>query len=333
MNFRIKTNCKNNFCSIITICVLLLTLFQLKTFAQESPSLILPGHNESINCLAYSPDGQILISGSKDGKIKVWDVQKGFKEKKTISIGTASISGLSFSHSGKMIAVGTYKELQLFDATTLKRIRRVKKAHASFVKSVHFSGDDKMLVSSSWKLNALMIWNIPNLKKIIQLKEEVWTDDADFTPDGKFVVSANHANTAKLWDINSGNLVKIFAGHEDWLYAVKVTSDQKKLITAGLDKVIKTWDLNTGKFINSLEGHTEGITGLSLSADNRYIASCALDSTILIWDLSSEEIIGRLKSQSGILSVVFSPDMHSVASAGNDHNINIWDIRSFLKKD
>ena len=305
------------------------------SFGQVAPLLMLPGHEESINCLVYSPDGKQLVSGSKDGKVKIWDVAHSYTEIKTLAVSREAISGLSFSHDGTMIAIGTYKKLLILNAISLKKISTIKKAHTTFVKAVHFTSDDNFLVSSSWKENSLMMWSVEKgkLKKVRKFAESNWTDDADFTTDGKYIVSVNHDNTAKQWDVQTGNVVRTFAGHTDWIYALKITSDQKLLITASIDNTLHLWDMNSGRLLNTLEGHTEGVTGLSLSIDNRYIASCGLDSTVLIWELGKTIPIARFKASSAILAVEFSPDRMHVASAGNDRIISIWDIRPYLKKD
>ena len=318
---------------------LLGTLFFLsidnRSFGQVAPQFMLPGHEESINCLAYSPDGKQLFSGSKDGKIKIWDVANSYKEIKTFSASHDAISGLSISHDGTMMAIGTYKKLMILNTTSFKINSSIKKAHATFVKSVHFSSDDKYLVSSSWKENALMLWSVDKarLKKVRKFEESNWTDDVDFTSDNKYIISVNHSKTAKQWDVQTGNIVRTFAGHNDWIYALKITRDQKMLITGSIDNTLRLWDLKSGKLMNTLEGHLAGVTGLSLSIDNRYIASCGLDSTVLIWELGKIEPIARFEAGSAILAVEFSPDRMSIASAGADRTISIWDIRPYLKKD
>ncbi|MBL7923228.1 MAG: WD40 repeat domain-containing protein [Bacteroidia bacterium] len=309
----------------LPICFLLLlhTLLQ----AQTSPLFILAGHQEGVNICAFSPDGKTLISGSKDGVLKVWDVAARYKPLKEIVTGDDAITALNFSHAGDRFAAGTLNTLLIFDSKTYKTLAKKKKAHSSFVKSASFSPDDKLIVSSSWKENALMVWESTKLKKVNQLSESIWTDDAFFTEDGKYIISCNHDDVAKAWDAQTGNIVKTFAGHKDWIYAVQLTGNMKTLITGSFDKTIKLWDFESGQLLNTLSGHREGISTLALSPDNRLIASASIDGSIVLWDLQKQQELMRLSEKgSSVLHLEFSPDSKTLLSCSADHTLSVWDV-------
>ncbi|MEP7265579.1 MAG: WD40 repeat domain-containing protein [Bacteroidota bacterium] len=306
-------------------------IFQLTLVAQVNPVLQVNGHNESVNVVAFSPDSKTLFSGGKDGAIFSWDVTAAFKQVKTIHVTDAAITSLSVNHAGNTLVVGTYCQILLYDAASLKRKARNKKAHVSFAGSVNYSADDNYIVSSSWKENALMLWDAKNLKKVKQFAETVWTDEAMFTQDGKYIISANHANNVKVWDIATGNIVKTFAGHEDWVYAFRMTNDQSKLITASFDKTIKIWDFESGKQLSTLQGHTDGIYQLALTPDNKTLISVAVDSTMRVWDLEKKAEVANIKPASKVLGITISPDGRYLAAGLEDHSIAIWELKDLIK--
>ena len=133
----------------ITTIILFLFLLPAVLFAQEFSHLTLTGHKSGVNVCSYSPDGKRLISGSKDGIIKVWDVEQTYKSIKDISISDDPITALHYNHQGDQISVGTMECLQVYNSSTFKRTAKKKKAHVTFVKSANFSPDDKFIVSSS----------------------------------------------------------------------------------------------------------------------------------------------------------------------------------------
>lgn len=311
----------------ITTIALFLFLLPAVLFAQEFANITLTAHKSGVNLCSFSPDGKIMISGSKEGTIKVWDVEQNYKAIKEFSLGDDAISALHFNHKGDKISIGSLEGLHIYNSSTYKRIARKKKAHVTFVKSGNFSPDDQFVVSSSWKENALVIWESATLKQVMELGENIWTDEAIFTPDGKYIVSCNHDNNAKVWDVKTGNIIKTLAGHTDWVYGVKITSDMKTVVTGSFDQTVKLWDFNSGKLINTLKGHKDGIAALALSPNNQFVASGSVDGAIIIWDIiSQQEKVRLLESGAILLHLEFSPDGKSLAGCAVDGTIRIWDL-------
>ncbi len=295
--------------------------------AQELQPLTLTGHKSGVNVCSFSPDGKTLISGSKDGALKVWDVAQNYKVIKEFSFGDDPITALHYNHKGDKISIGSMQCLQIYKSSNFKRITSKKKAHATYVKSGNFSPDDQFIVSSSWKDNALVIWESSTLKQVIELSESIWTDDAIFTPDGNYVISCNHANTVKVWDLKTGNIVKTFAGHTDWVYGAKITKDMKTLITGSFDQTIKIWDFKTGKLLHTLTGHKDGIAALSLSPNDQLIASASVDGVLIVWDVTTQQEKFRLSiGGQAILQLEFSPDGKSLVASRFDGNLNVWNL-------
>jgi len=307
--------------------IFFLLLIVSEVSAETEPTLILLGHKEGVNICKYSNDGKTLLSGSKDGIIKLWDVTANYKLINEFEISDDPVTAISFSHKGDQFAVGSLEKLYIYEFPSCKLISKKKNAHASFVKSANFSPDDKLIVTSSWKEDALTIWNYPELKKSIQLSESIWTDEAFFSPDGKFLLSCNHDNVCKVWDVNTGNITRTFAGHEDWVYAIRLSSDMKYLITGSFDKTLRKWDFATGKLISTFEGHKDGISYMTLSPDNSHAVSGSVDGSIIIWNLNDNKDLKIIREKgSAVLNLAFSPDGKTIAAALADHSILIWNI-------
>ena len=75
------------------------------------------------------------------------------------------------------------------------------------------------------------------------------------TPDGKRAVSASGDNTLKVWDLETGRVLRTLEGHSHFVYGVAVTPDGKRAVSASADKTLKVWDLETGRALRTLEGH------------------------------------------------------------------------------
>lgn len=293
--------------------------------AATDPDLILQGHNKGVNVCVFSKDGKTLLSGSKDGIVRVWDVLTGYKLIKEISVSKDAITAISINHKGDAFAVGSLKNLFVYDFLSFKLIKKKKNAHKSFVKSATFSPEDDYIVTSSWKEDALIIWSYPSLKKFLQLAESSWTDEAIFSQNGKFLLSCNHDNVCKVWDVNTGNITRTFAGHEDWIYAIRLTTDMKYLISASFDGTLRKWDFETGKLINTFEGHKSGVAYMTISPDNNYAVSGSIDGSLILWNLNDKKDFHFLREKgSAVLSLAFSPEGKALAAGLADNSILIW---------
>ncbi|MEH2437976.1 MAG: hypothetical protein V7K25_27755, partial [Nostoc sp.] len=118
----------------------------------------LQGHSNSIYSVAYSPDGRIIASGSKDSTIKLWYVSTG-REIYTLQGHSDSVNSVAFSPDGKILASGSNDTtIKLWDVTTGGRIRTLQ-AHSDSICSIAFSPDGKILASGS-NDTTIKLWDV-----------------------------------------------------------------------------------------------------------------------------------------------------------------------------
>jgi len=102
----------------------------------------------SINSLSFSPDGNLLASGSDDKTTKLWDVKSGSLVR-TLSGHTSYVYSVAFSPDGNLLASGSGdKTTKLWDVKSGSLIRTLT-GHTDPVYSVAFSPDGNLLASGS----------------------------------------------------------------------------------------------------------------------------------------------------------------------------------------
>ncbi|HEY9621736.1 MAG TPA: TIR domain-containing protein [Crinalium sp.] len=148
-----------------------------------------------------------------------------------------------------------------------------------------------------------------------------------FSPDGKTLASGSWDNSIKLWNVETGELIRTLPGHQSSVRSVSFSPDGKTLASGSGDKTIKLWNVETGELIRTLMGHQSSVRSMSLSSDGKTLASGSDDNSIKLWNVETGELIGTLTGHLyGVWSVSFSPDGKTLASGSGDKTIKLWNM-------
>ena len=130
-----------------------------------------------------------------------------------------------------------------------------------------------------------------------------------FHSSGRFLVSASHDLTWRLWDLETQQSLLSQEGHTDGLLDLAFHPDGALLCSVGTDTVCRVWDMRSGRSIVALKGHVKQVGEESLNA-----LSCTFNSNMA-------SIIFQ------VIGVDFAPNGYQVATGSDDHTVRIWDLR------
>ncbi len=152
---------------------------------------------------------------------------------------------------------------------------------------------------------------------------------AQFSPDGKKVITASYDGSAKLWDAISGSLLLDLKAHTKYVWTAQFCPDGKKIVTASFDGNAEIWDANTGNVLFKLKGHTNQVWSAQFSPDGKKIVTASRDSTSRIWNAVTGEQLLVLKGHTSyVSSASFSPDGKNIVTASYDGTAKVWDATS-----
>ena len=164
-----------------------------------------------------------------------------------------------------------------------------------------------------------------NPKLILPVGHTSMITSANFSADGKYIVTASLDLTAKIWNGSDGKLLNELKGHTASLLSAVFSPDGKYIVTASKDKTTKIWQTSDGQLIRELKGHTDWVTSALFSPDGKYIVTASWDNTAKIWEASTGQIVYTLTGHKGALnSASFSPDGKYIVTASNDSTAKIW---------
>jgi WD40 repeat protein len=72
-----------------------------------------------------------------------------------------------------------------------------------------------------------------------------------------------------LWDAQTGQIIRVFSGHGDWVTGVAFSPDGQSIVTASKDRTARIWDVQTGSEVRRLKGHAEWVNSAVFCPDGR----------------------------------------------------------------
>jgi len=310
--------------------------FNPANLAEASASSHLPvtclktlrGHLSRVWTIAFSPDGQMLASGSDDQTIRLWNARDGTCL--TVLQGhTSGVTSVRFSPNGQLLATASEdSSIRLWSVahrTSLKTLQ----GHTRWVRAVAFSPDGQTLASGSDDLT-VRLWEVKTgtCRQTLQ-GHTGWVTSLSFSPNGQTLASGSEDTSVRLWSVQDGTCFKLLQGHSSCVWEVAFNSNGQTLASGSADRSARLWDVQDGTCLKTFQGQISGVTSASFGPDGSTLASGSYDALVRLWDVQQETGSRNLSGHiNWILAVAFCPNGQILASGSNDRTVRLWDVRS-----
>ncbi len=319
----------------LMISVISPNTFRFKThYIQRSHIPPLIGHTESISSLAFSPDGSMIASGSRDSTIKIWDSQTGHLIK-TLAGQRNFITSVAFSPDNSSIVCGVE---WLEGESTIRgeaRIWNIKQGkiqhtlvgHNGAVSVIAYSPDGKLIATGGTD-KKVILWDAKDgkLLNVLESHQGVIKSVA-FSNNGRFLASGSSDLSVRIWDPKTAKLVTNYIRpYPAPVNFVAFSPDDISLIYVCADRTIRIRDLKTGGLKKMIAGNKSEIKSIAFAPNGKFIALGSADGTLKILDIwqGTRETISY--SDDEISAVAFSPDSNLLVVGTKNANIRIWNI-------
>ena len=290
----------------------------------------------SITAVAFSRDGERIVSGAVDETIRLWDAGLDNLVSKLSQDGL--IVAAKASPTGRRIVFSLIQEFDLFEDRQARGAVVVWDSVSNTIKtlwqgngawSVALSPDGTRVVVglSDRTLSVLETTSGRVLLTLSGHKSEVGY--VTFTPDGMEIVSASD-DDIRVWDATSGKHLSTLQGIDpDQEVFVALSPDGRRLAVATSGQTIQLWDKSSGRVLLTMD-HDNSLSGVVFSSDGKRILTGSEEGSAWVWDAISGEQLGELTGHNNaVRAIAFSQDGRRVVTGSVDTTVRVWEPTSF----
>ena len=236
----------------------------------------------------------------------------------------SNVTSLIFSPNSKYVVSASEDGLaKIFDVLTGKEIFQIHRI--SPLESARFSFDSKYIVTISSFKKEVKIHEIATGKEVIQINVgSIHLKAAEFSPNGKYIVTAEWDGTVSVFDVLTGQVVSQIM-HDGPVYSAVFSPDSKYVVTASQKGLAKFFEIQSGNIIFQIQ-HERWIRSVEFSFDGKMVATASDDGSVKIYDVTSGKEIEQFQFYRPAHAATFSSDgKHLLVAAGlenekNSHN-------------
>ena len=294
------------------------------------------GHEAEVRSVAFSRDGNLIMTGGSDKTARIWNVQTGTE---LLRLNTSSmVNSVAFSPDGQAVLTGcTDGTVQLWDRLPkselpVLNIENTKIGGVS-LSAVAFSPNGKFLATGG--TDGLKLWNVETGGLQPAFADSGYIKyGLSFSPDGRYLLSGNWSSVVtSLWDVEMGEelhqfILPIRFDATNILSDV-VFSPDGKFIASATGQVLNIWEKQTGRIVFQ-QGPFGPVKRLAFSPDGQYLFTANEAGQVNLFEVQSGILIERkrLVGMAALNGAAFSPDGRYIATASVDKLAHLWDIES-----
>lgn len=300
--------------------------------------MVLEGHQSGVTCIVLSSDGQRLVSGGEDRKVKIWEQQDddSWKLGQVVGEHEGVVYCVALSNDRRRLISASDLEMIVWDLQSHDGKDQwgqhavLKEVHSEEVLCMALSPDGNLLLSGSDD-STLVLWSLgdaacgPTWERLGRHAQAVCA--VVMSRDCKRACSGSMDNTIKVWDVDTKDCIANLTDHGDAVTCLALGVDGHRLVSGSEDRSIRVWDLKTNDCTCVLMGHTDWVQSVALRSDGQELVSCCLDGSIKLWDLDSRLCISTLEGhKEEVWTVALSNDGRWLYSGSDDTTIRVWDL-------
>lgn len=239
-------------------------LGQLLVWEWQSETYVLKqqGHFYDVNALAYSPDGQHIVTGGDDGKVKLWNTTTGFCFV-TFGEHTSPVKSVEFSASGTVVfSCSLDGSVRAYDLVRYRNFRTMTSPTPTQMTCMGTDNSGEIVVAGGLDPFEIYVWSLQTGRLLDVLGGHTGPISAlSFSASASILASASWDKTVKIWDFYNSKTAVDTLTHASDVLGLAFRPDGDELCTCALDGQLYFWDHIEAKLKFTIDGKKDILGG------------------------------------------------------------------------
>jgi WD40 repeat protein len=240
-----------------------------------------------------------------------------------LPVGSNNQSSSIYSPDGRYILITSDNSVYLWQSKSGKLLFKFE-GHKDKINSAKFSSDNKKIVTASDDKTA-RIWDIKTGKTDFILQHDNHVRNADFNSKGDKILTTSDY-LIRTWDVNNGNLLMLFRGHEFWINSAFFSKNGNFILSSSMDGSVRLWDSNKGTLISKFTIPEIEVIQAIFSPDDKKILASYKDFIAREWDILTGKLLKIYEGHNEVInSISYNLNGKKILTSSRDNTARIWD--------
>jgi serine-threonine kinase receptor-associated protein len=200
-------------------------------------------HNHIVKSVAFNPQGNLLVTGSNEKIIRIFDLQRPDAEPAKMMGHESNLRHCEFYTENIIVSCSDDKTIRLWDVTSAQEIRKLE--FPNIVSDIEVSTQNRLLTITHG--NTVAFWNLDNLSLIKEFEVPTQIHSASLKPDKSIFVCGGEDFKLYKYDFDTGIELEAFKGHFGPVHCVRFSPDAELYASGSEDGTLRLWQTTVGK--------------------------------------------------------------------------------------
>ena len=297
------------------------------------------GHVGPVNDVALGPNNTTVISGSRDGTVRMWNSQDSTNSTQLESPYNDPVFSVAYSSDGTRVLSGRKGgTIDIWNVQTGASMRLEELAHRDAVTAVEFSPDNTRFASGG-RDGKVRLWDLMTGSALAEVATNNNSEiqDLAFHSGGHQIVFRTSDDTVHVWTIaNARDFETPIRGKGRISPQVSLSSDGMQLAIAGFESIQVRDFESVPRIPVSTDEYGDTVVSVAFSPDGSRVVGGYSDGRLQMWDAKEGKVVADVQDahRNTVDMVTFSRDGKVVISKSSfvDPTIRVWDASTLSPK-
>jgi WD40 repeat protein/tRNA A-37 threonylcarbamoyl transferase component Bud32 len=306
---------------------------------------IVRSFTQKATCVAFSLDGRLAVSGSKNGTLCAWELETG-RQLFVVQRHARPVWGVAFSPTANRFASASEDgTVRLWELPGGRQVGRELGGGRAPLLSVGFSTDGRY-VFAGCRDGTARVWEEATGTEVHSIS--VYPKFARSYPkavnsvalsrDGRWLLTGSGElqgtdESLRLWNFQTEKLERAFQGYTTKVNSLAFSPNSERALSGGADGTLRLWDVASGEQRLSWKAHNGYVHSVAFCPDGQRALSGGIDSVARVWDLTNGSELycfeGHRKGKGSVFGVAASPDGRHALTASESVGIHLWVLTGY----